>query len=359
MDFELQIRRIYPEDQAEQQKLLELLDQEGIRLDASIEYTIGVYQGEQLLATGSFYRNTLRCLAVHKDHQGLGLMNKVVSHLQEVLFQRGCHHQFLYTKYEYGRLFKDLGFYEIASVEGLVVFMENRPDGIERYKQALAAKKTSASDRVAAIVMNANPFTKGHQYLVERTAMENEVVHLFVVSEEASIIPYEIRYELIKQGVAHLSNVILHGAGVYMVSRATFPSYFLKDEAEVVKAHAKLDLEIFLKHVVPTLGITCRYVGDEPYCDVTRTYIETMKTVLEANGVGCEIIHRLEADPESGLTLGEDHCSAISASMVRTCIRENRLEAIKAIVPPTTYDFFKSERGQVIIEKIKHHYGRH
>lgn len=355
MEFELSVRRIYLEDQEEKNKLLALLSQEGIRLDASIECTIGVYQGEQLLATGSYYKNTLRCLAVSSEHQGLGLMNKVVSHLQEILFAKGQKHLFLYTKSQFGRLFKEMGFFEIASVENLVIFMENRPDGIERYKRNIA-KKAVTGQRIAAIVMNANPFTLGHQYLVEKASKENDVVHLFVVSEEASVIPYEIRYELIEKGSAHLPNVILHSAGVYMVSKATFPSYFLKDEADVVTAHAKLDLEIFLRHVVPTLGITCRYVGNEPYCDVTRTYIETMKIMLEANGVGCEIVHRLET---GGLNGHNSETGAISASMVRACIRDNRLEDIKALVPQTTYDFFKSERGQAVIEKIKHHTGRH
>jgi [citrate (pro-3S)-lyase] ligase len=347
VDFELEIRRIYLEDAFEKEKLLQLLQQEGLELDATIEYTMGIYKDNCLVATGSFYKNTLRCLAVDSEYQGLGLMNKVVSHLQAELAQRGEHHLFLYTKSSLGRLFKDLGFYEIACVENVVIFMENKPDGVARYKREMAKKKVAA-DQVAAIVMNANPFTLGHQYLVEKTAQENEVVHLFVVSEEASIIPFETRYELIAKGVAHLPNVILHSAGAYMVSKSTFPSYFLNGEEAVVIAHAKLDLEIFLRHVVPTLGITRRYVGEEPYCKVTRTYIETMHLMLQANGVGCEIIPRLEVGSE-----------AISASMVRACIRDNRLEDIKTIVPKTTYDFFKSERGQELIEKMKHHIGRH
>lgn len=355
MDFELDIRRIYLDDSKELEKLLTLLNNEGIKLDEAIEHTIGVYKGTELLATGSFYKNTLRCLAVSAEYQGLGLMNKVVTHLQQTLFERGYYHLFLYTKSQFGRLFKELGFFEIACVENLVVFMENRPDGIARYKYEMAKKKVVA-DNVAAIVMNANPFTRGHLHLVEKAARENDVVHLFVVSEEASVIPYEIRYELIEKGVAHLKNVIMHSAGVYMVSKATFPSYFLQGEEQVVIAHAKLDLEIFLRHVVPTLGITRRYVGDEPYCNITKTYIDTMKLVLEANGVGCEIVHRLETE---ALGIGNGASSAISASMVRTCIRENRLEDIKQIVPQTTYDFFKSDRGQTLIELIKQHRGRH
>lgn len=355
MDFELEIKRIRKTDAEEMSKLLKLLEQEGIALDESVTYTAGIYLGDELLATGSYFQNTLRSLAVSSAHQGLGLMNKMVSHLQERLYAEGQHHLFLYTKYALGKLFTDLGFYEIASVEDLVIFMENRPDGIARYKRDIASKQV-AGEHIAAIVMNANPFTLGHQYLVEKAASENDAVHLFVVSEEASIIPFDIRYELIAKGVAHLPNVILHSAGVYMVSKTTFPSYFLQGEETVVRAHAALDIEIFLRHVVPSLGITKRYVGDEPYCAVTRTYIEMMKQILENRGVACEIVHRKET--ASHLT-GSDQAAAISASMVRNAIKNNQLEDIRQIVPETTFDFFKSTRGQALIEKIKLHSGRH
>lgn len=360
MDYELEIRKIDHNNDKEKQKLVDLLDREGIRLDQFLEYTVGVFQDEVLLGTGSFYKNTLRCLAVDKNSQGLGLMNKVVSHLQEELISRGEHHFFIYTKASYSRLFEELGYYTIAKVQGLVVFMENRPDGIARYKRKIEANRVEA-DKVAFIAMNANPFTKGHLHLVEKAARENEVLHLFVVTEEASVIPFKTRFELIKRGTAHLKNVILHEAGEYMISKSTFPSYFFMDEKSAVSAHARLDLEIFVKHIVPVLGIKKRYVGEEPYCEVTRTYVETMKEVLEQNGIACEVVVRKETDGSSiGEALeGGNTPVPISASMVRQFIRENRLEAIKDIVPPTTYDYFKSEAGQELIDKIKGHSGRH
>lgn len=361
MDYELEIRKIDHNNEKEKQKLMDLLNREGIRLDQFLEYTIGIFQNDTLLATGSFYKNTLRCLAVDKNSQGLGLMNKVVTHLQDQLVLRGEHHFFIYTKASYSRLFEELGYYTIAKVDGVVVFMENRPDGIASYKRDIQKKHIDAS-QVAFIAMNANPFTKGHLHLVEKAARENDVLHLFVVTEEASVIPFKTRFELIKRGTAHLKNVVMHEAGEYMISKSTFPSYFFQDETEAVRAHARLDLEIFVKHIVPVLGINKRYVGEEPYCEVTRTYVETMKTVLELNGIVCEIVPRKET--EKPLTDGNVMTDGnipvpISASMVRQWIRENRLEEIRAIVPETTYDYFKSEAGQGLIEKIKGHSGRH
>ena len=69
-----------------------LLQAEEIRLDTNLDYTCGMYDDEMnIIATGSCFGNTLRCLAVGSDHQGEGLMNQIISHLIEVQFNRGIH----------------------------------------------------------------------------------------------------------------------------------------------------------------------------------------------------------------------------------------------------------------------------
>lgn len=196
--------------------------------------------------------------------------------------------------------------------------------------------------------MNANPFTLGHLHLIEKAANENDIVHVFVVSEEASVIPFETRYELIKRGTKHLNNLILHKAGDYIISSATFPSYFIKDDKNVVEAHGKLDLEIYKTYIIPALGITSRYVGEEPYCEITKTYNNIMKQSLEVAGIQCEIVPRLEIKNE-----------AISASRVRRLIANDNIEAIKPIVPKSTYEYFKSDEAKPLIDKIKTNLGRH
>lgn len=108
----------------------ELLTSEGIRRDGNLDYTCGMYDDEMnLIATGSCFGNTLRCMAVSHEHQGEGLMNSIVSHLIELQFSRGNTHLFLYTKCDSARFFGDLGFYEIARINGQIVFMENKRTG--------------------------------------------------------------------------------------------------------------------------------------------------------------------------------------------------------------------------------------
>ena len=144
--------------------------------------------------------------------------------------------------------------------------MENRKNGFQEYLANLTKTKTDGLS--AALVMNANPFTLGHQYLVETAASQCHTLHLFLVSEDVSLIPFSVRKKLVLEGISHLPNVVFHNSGPYIISNATFPSYFLKDEESVIKGHAKLDLIVFTK-IARALSVTRRYVGEEPFSQVT------------------------------------------------------------------------------------------
>ena len=328
-----------------------LLAQEGIERDANLDYSVGLYDEDyNLAATGSAFGNTLRCLAVDNSHQGEGLLNQVISHLIDYQYRRGILDLFLYTKCNTALFFKDLGFYEIARVEGKVVFMENRKGGFERYLERLveetrAAELMGVTERsgstVGAVVMNANPFTLGHRYLAETAAAACDVLHLFVVSEDASLVPFAVREQLVKEGTAHLKNVVYHRTESYMISNATFPSYFLKDSDTVIRSHAVLDITIFEK-IAAALGIGIRFVGEEPFSAVTGIYNQVMAEALAAKGMTCKVIPRKEADGQ-----------AISASKVRQSIKDGQLGEIRSLVPESTYNYFASAEGQAIVEKIR------
>ena len=235
------ISRVSPDDQRSLRQVDALLEQEGIRRDGNLDYVAAMYDDDyRVIATGSCFSNTLRCFAVSREHQGEGLLNQIITHLMEIQHERGNYQLFLYTKVNSAKFFGDLGFYEIARVDGTLVFMENRRDGFASYLKRLA--KTKTEGKSAALVMNANPFTLGHQYLAETAAAACDTLHLFVVSEDASLVPFAVRKKLIQEGTAHLPNVVLHDSGPYIISSATFPSYFLKDEAAVIAGHARLDL---------------------------------------------------------------------------------------------------------------------
>ena len=335
------ITQISPSDKRGNRLVDELLTTEGIRRDGNLDYTCGMYDDDMnLIATGSCFDNTLRCMAVSHKHQGEGLMNSIVSHLIELQFSRGNTHLFLYTKCDSARFFGDLGFYEIARINGQIVFMENKRTGFSDYLNSLAKQK-EAAPRIAALVMNANPFTLGHQYLVEKAAKENDILHLFIVSEDASLIPFAVRKKLVMEGTSHLTNIRYHDSGPYIISNATFPSYFQKDEKAVIESHAMLDLTVFTQ-IAKTLGITRRYVGEEPTSLVTGIYNQIMSEKLPEQGIECIIVPRKTCED-----------TPISASNVRLALQNDNFDTLAKLVPQTTLDYFRSPEAVPVIERIK------
>lgn len=334
------LSRISPADRRGQAELDRLLEGEGIRRDPNLDYTVGLFDMDhRLVATGSTFANSLRCLAVDSGYQGEGLMAQVVSHIVSYQMARGNSHLFIYTKCNNTHIFNDLGFYEIARVDGQVSFMENRRTGFRDFLTELAAERRPGIS--AAVVMNCNPFTLGHLHLVEHAAAQNDWVHLFAVSEDMSLIPFSHRFELIKAGCAHLSNVIFHKTGSYMISSAVFPSYFLEDDEAAIEVQARLDVMLF-GSIADSLGVSRRYVGEEPFSKVTGLYNRVMAAELPAMGIELIEIPRRE---QNGL--------AISASHVRRLLKESGVEAVKPLVPTTTYSFFLTDEGAAVLETIR------
>ena len=164
---------------------------------------------------------------------------------------------------------------------------------------------------------------------------------LFLLSEEAGPIPFAVRKKLVREGTADLENVILHDSGPYIISSATFPSYFLRDEDAAILAHAELDLAVFAK-IAQTLGLSSRYAGEERSSHVTALYNETMARMLPEAGLRfCEI-------PRLGVG-GE----TVSASTVRQAIHDGELERFRHLLPETTYRYFTSAEAAPVVAAIR------
>ena len=343
------VSAIDPRDRRAQQQMDDLLRQEGIRRDANLDYSCGLYNEDyEMAGTGSCFGSTLRCLAVSRDHQGEGLMNQIVSHLSDVQFARGNTHLFVYTKCSSAKFFADLGFFEVARAEDQAVFMENRRNGFASYLEKLKQDPVPADEDLdpdasgsAAVVMNANPFTRGHRALLEAACKRNRLVHLFIVSEDASLVPFTVRKQLIREGTADLKNIVFHESGPYIISSATFPSYFQKDADAVVESHARIDLETFVR-IAKALGIDRRIVAEEPFSETTNIYNRVMREALPPAGIDCMILPRFGID---GVP--------VSASAVRQAIHDGDWDTLEKLVPPTTSAFFRSPEAAPIIERIR------
>jgi [citrate (pro-3S)-lyase] ligase len=225
-------------------------------------------------------------------------------------------------------------------VEGSFVFLENRSNGFKNYLAHLT--ELSFKDGVSgAIVLNANPFTKGHLHLVETAASQCDHLHLFVVSEDKSLFPYKVRRHLVEKGTEDFKNVSIHESGPYIISNATFPSYFLKDEADVMKKHALLDATVFTS-IAKAMNIKMRFVAEEPFSAVTSVYNMVLSEHLPQNGVDFKIIPRLEHNG-----------TPISASNVRLALKNSDWDTLESIVPQSTLEYLQSPEAEPVIEAIK------
>lgn len=335
------------QSEAERMQLQEFLEKQDLSLDKDIEYAVVIMDGDKIAATGSFDGRILKCIAVGNEYKNTGLSSKVVTHLVNEAYSRQRTHLFIYTKPENKAVFSELGFYTIAEVPSKVILMENKPDGIKKYIEALVKENGHKGDS-AAVVVNCNPFTLGHRYLIEYAASRCQTLHVFVLWEDKSSFPAEIRYRLVQEGTQHLSNVVLHKGKDYIISDATFPSYFIKTYQELVETHARLDLGIFTRYIAPALGIKRRFVGEEPYCKVTAAYNAVMQELLPAQGIDVQVVPRKLSDGQP-----------ISASRVRQLIREERIHEVKELVPETTYRFLLSREVDSIINHIRSNSQRH
>ena len=309
---------------------IRFLQAAGLKAEEDTHQTVLVWDDGELIATGSRKGNLLKCIAVDPARQGEGLTASVLTLLKQEAHREGHSHLFLYTKPRNKMLFEPLFFYPVAQTKN-VLLMESVRGGIQAFLDSLEAPVRAG--KIGAIVMNANPFTYGHQYLAERAAGGCDHLYIFVLSEDRSEYSAADRMEMVKLGTAHLKNVTVLPTGPYLISEATFPKYFLKDRETAQREHYILDLTVFTRWFVPHFGITHRYAGTEPTCVVTAGYNAAMEEILPQSGVAfCQIPRR------------ELEGAAVSASTVRA---ETDMEKLHKLVPKTTIPYLK----QRIIEK--------
>ncbi len=303
----------------------EFLSAFGLIPDPSADKTVLILDGGEIIASASRKDNVIKCIAASEKRQGEGLTATLITELRKDALNDGISHLFLYTKPENEEIFSSLFFYPIAKTDK-VLLMENKKSGISEFLSDLPGEKRSGV--IGSAVMNCNPFTLGHRYLIETASRECDHVYLFAVSEDKSEFSYKDRLEMIARGISDLKNVTLLPTGPYLVSSASFPDYFLKDRDSIEEVHCHLDVEIFTKYYVPKFSITRRYVGTEPLSPATEQYNAAMRAALPEHGVELVELKRLENEN-----------MPISASEARRLILNGEVDRLKAILPETTIEY--------------------
>lgn len=272
----------------------------GLRLAPLDRYVVVTRDedGDEILAGGGLDGNVIKCVAVSESARSEGLMNILVSRLIAIAREEGRDSVKAFTKPENEGIFKSLGFALIASSPNAIL-MENGRGGLPEYKKYLAS--LARPGRNGAIVMNANPFTKGHRYLVEQAASQVDNLYVIVVKEDRSRFPYVERKAMIEAGCAGLDNVVVCEGSDYAISAATFPTYFLKKLDDATDTQIALDLDLFVNHIAKPLGVTVRFAGSEPEDALTRRYNELMAEILPGTSVA---VVRQDHQPDSELVEG-------------------------------------------------------
>ena len=268
----------------------------GLRLAPLDRYVVVTRDedGDEILAGGGLDGNVIKCVAVSESARSEGLMNILVSRLIAIAREEGRESVKAFTKPENEGIFKSLGFGLLASAPKAIL-MENGRGGLPEYKKYLAS--LARPGRNGAIVMNANPFTKGHRYLVEQAASQVDNLYVIVVKEDRSRFPYAERKAMIEAGCAGLDNVVVCEGSDYAISAATFPTYFLKKLDDATDTQIALDLDLFVNHIAKPLGVTVRFVGSEPEDALTRRYNELMAEILPGTSVAV-VRQAHQPDPE-------------------------------------------------------------
>lgn len=193
---------------------------------------------------------------------------------------------------------------------------------IDRYFSCFDPSKY---ENIGSIVMNCNPFTLGHRYLIKYAASQVDFLIIFVVEEDASLFTFEERFAMVCEGTADLKKVKIVPSGDFILSKRSFPEYFVKETDEDIVKNAENDITLFAERIAPVLGITHRFVGEEPEDEVTNAYNQAMKKILPTYGIELVEIPRKQ-----------DGKAVISASRVRGCLKENNLEMLDTLVPEST-----------------------
>ena len=356
----MEIQTLNPTTPRQRQRIEAFLKRNGLRFDDMHYYAAVTDDDGEMIAGGGLKGNVIKCVAVDDAHKGEAIANTLISHLIAHANEEGHSNVMLFTKPKNRQLFESLSFRLLAEAPEAVL-METGIGGInnmveqlkkikeesEKYKEYNKECKeeektnlntspsqhhntttpqplTTTTPRGGVVVMNCNPFTLGHRYLIEQAAKQVERLFVMVVREDCSLFAYAERKAMVEQGVAHLENVTVIDGSEYAISQATFPTYFLKRLDDAADTQMLLDLDLFRRHIAPALGTTVRFVGTEPTDQLTRRYNQLMHEVL--------------ADVRETARL-EKEGNAVSASRVRKAMEQGDMSTIRQLVPPTTLPY--------------------
>lgn len=179
--------------------------------------------------------------------------------------------------------------------------------------------------KIGAIVMNCNPFTYGHQHLIEKALTIVDFLIIFVVEEDRSIFSFSDRFSMVIEATSSFDNVKVVPSGAFILSQITFPEYFIKQSDESIEFNIENDIKLFAESIAPKLNIQFRFVGEELEDEITNKYNFAMKRLLPHYGIKLVEIPRKRQNGQY-----------IKAERVRKCLENNDISGLKGLIPEST-----------------------
>lgn len=315
-----------------------LVEAQGLAFEPPVDDLAGLYEAGRLVACGARLGYVLKMLVVAPSHQGTDALGILVTRLVEGARAAGEDTVFVFTPPRNAGSFEALNF-RLLAAEGESALLEFGP-GFGAYLEAAAPLR--APGRNGAVVINGNPFTLGHLHLVERAAAQVDRLYVFIVREDRSAFPFEVRFRLAREATRHLPGVTVLDTSRYAVSAGTFPAYFLKRLDAVARAQMRLDARLFADRIAPAFHVARRFVGEEPLCPATAAYNEALAEVLGPAGIQLEVVPRLASGGRP-----------ISATRVRAALADEDLETLGDLVPPATLAFLRSPEARPIAGRLR------
>lgn len=321
-------------DQAEAKALIEAQD---LSFEASFDELIGIHEAGRLIAAGARSGFVLKMLAITPEHQGTEVLGTLISGLMQLGRAAGQTVFFIYTRPENAVSFEQFNF-RLLLAHGPVALLEYGR-GLESYLESQRPWMQPGNN--GAVIVNTNPLTYGHLHLIESAAAKVDRLHVFVVREDRSVFPFDVRFRLVREATRPFPNVHTLETSRYAISAGTFPSYFLKKVDEAALAQMQIDLRLFAAMLAPPFSVRTRFVGQEPFCRLTEAYNRTMAEVLPEYGISVVEIPRFASGGE-----------IVSATRVREAMSRKDWSALASMVPPITLEYLLSPEGRALADQL-------
>lgn len=180
-------------------------------------------------------------------------------------------------------------------------------------------------DKTGCVVINANPYTLGHRYLIKEALKKCDQLYIIIVEQNTGDFIFNERFQMVNSEWKNYPNIKILSGGNVLTSSLGFPEYFNRTH-QLKDSNPLLNHKIFAEYVAPILGINIRFFGVETNDEVTALLNKTAISYLPSKGIEVIIIDRKRINS-----------TPISAKTVRRLYAERNFEALIPLVPFSTY----------------------